>query len=357
MRPRLPHAFFAAVICVSASVAPATDASEPGVRIYRNALTPIENAPPLLNDHPDYVQPIEELRRFEAPILIDDADPDLQVRAWRFSYNARGIIEVPNRLDGAKTAIIVVHPWGIDDGQGWRMPEPAGVAFACTFEKNELIRQHAAEIINPFLEQHRETVRLVLYSLPGPADEIRTRLYRSTSGAPTEEERSAAREDLTQALGAFDYRGESLPAEIPLSSEMPVVDYFQKFPGLDAGPRYNGEGFWELPIPVMSEIDVHPDDIVLYDQQGYDELKRFLRSEGIEHVLLCGYATDMCVCSTTAGYENLRQDFNVFLVGDATQATCPANVTAAYATNQAISFASLNLFITQVSHVNQIEQH
>jgi len=39
------------------------------------------------------------------------------------------------------------------------------------------------------------------------------------------------------------------------------------------------------------------------------------------HVLLTGYATDMCFCRTTAGYENLAKDFNVFLVGDATLAT------------------------------------
>ena len=33
----------------------------------------------------------------------------------------------------------------------------------------------------------------------------------------------------------------------------------------------------------------------------------------------------MCYCKTTAGYQNLSKDFNVFLVGDATLATFPAN--------------------------------
>lgn len=329
-------------------------AAEP--RVYENTLTPIENPAPLLADYPQYVQPVEELHRFEAPILVDDENADIEVRAWRFSYNARGIIEVPNRLDGSKTAIIVVHPWGIDDGQGWRMPEPAGVAFACTFEKNELIRQHAAEVINPFLENHREHASLVLYSLPGPADKIRTRLYRSTQGTPTNEDRSAARQELGETLNSFVYEGEAVPAAIALSDAPAVVDYFRAFPGLDSGPRYNGEGYWDLPIPVMTEIEVHDEDVVLYDQQGYGELKRFLKDEGIEHILLCGYATDMCVCATTAGYENLRNDFNVFLVGDATQATCPANVTAAYATNQALSYAALDLFITQVSFVQLLNE-
>ena len=70
-------------------------------------------------------------------------------------------------------------------------------------------------------------------------------------------------------------------------------------------------------------------------------------------MLLLGYATDMRVSSTTAGYENLRRDFNVFLVGDATQATLPANKTAAHATNQSVSYAALNLLITQESWIKQ----
>lgn len=56
----------------------------------------------------------------------------------------------------------------------------------------------------------------------------------------------------------------------------------------------------------------------------------------MRHILLTGYATDMCFCKTTAGYENLSKDFNVFLVGDATLATFPANKTARYATNAAV---------------------
>src|SRR6266404_9399511 len=81
-------------------------------RVYENRLTPLKDPPPLLADHPEYVEPIKTGPRFEAPILIDDKDADLDVRAWRFSYNARGIVEVPNRLSAKATAIIIVHPWG-----------------------------------------------------------------------------------------------------------------------------------------------------------------------------------------------------------------------------------------------------
>src|SRR5579871_5163291 len=111
-------------------------------RVYENRLVPLKDPPPLLADHPNYVEPIRTGPRFEAPILIDDPGADLKVRAWRFSYNARGIVEVPNRLAARATAIVVVHPWGIDDDQGWRSPEPAGAAFHCTPFKNGLTLKH-----------------------------------------------------------------------------------------------------------------------------------------------------------------------------------------------------------------------
>ena len=250
-----------------------------------------------------------------------------------------------------KTAVIVVHPWGVDDGQGWNTPEPAGVADFCTPEKNHLASRHTREVIDPFLKRLRGRARLVMYSLPGTEDAIRHKLYRSFTHTPTAEERKAGAAELEQKLRSFDYRGEPLGEALKLSADRPVVDYFRQFSGLDASARFNHEGFWDLPIPVTRAIDVHPDDVLIYDQPGYKPLKEFLTREGIWHVLLTGYCTDMCYCRTTAGYENLARDFNVFLVGDATLATFPANATPKYATNAHVSFASLEHLITQVSWV------
>ena len=117
-----------------------------------------------------------ELARFEASLLVDERDADLHVRAWRFSYNARGIIEMPNRLKASKTAVIVVHPWGIDDGQGWKTPEPNGVCDFCTPTKNQLAARHTSEVINPFLKSLRDKIAFVMYSLPGPGDPVRKKL-------------------------------------------------------------------------------------------------------------------------------------------------------------------------------------
>jgi nicotinamidase-related amidase len=342
------------VTCVVAVFASISAATEPATRTYENRLTLLENPPALLADYPEFVEPVRELRRFEAPLLVNDQGADLSVRTWRFSYNARGIIEMPNRLRASQTAVIMVHPWGIDDGQGWKTPEPAGVADFCTVEKNHLAGRHTREVINPLLKSLRDKAGFIMYSLPGKEDAIRKKLYRSLRGKPTEQEREEGAKELNAKLGDFVYAGQPLPATIGLSGDKPAIDYFRAFPGLDATARYNNAGFWDLPIPVTKDIDYQPEDVVIYDAEGYDLLRDFLKTHGVRHVLLTGYATDMCFCRTTAGYENLSRDFNVFLVGDATLATFPANSTPRYATNAHISFASLNHLITQVSWIKPL---
>jgi hypothetical protein len=346
----LPQRALALLILMLATL-PAC-AAEPALRPYQNELRRLEQPAPILADHPEFVAPVAETARFEAPALVDDADADLEVRAWRFSYNARAIIEMPNRLRARETAVIFVHPWGIDDGQGWRTPEPAGAADFCTPEKNHLAARHTREVIAPFIRSLRGRVPLVMHSLPGGEDPIRHQLYRSYTHTPTAQERENGARELAAKLKSSTYRAEPLPREFALSAATPVVDYFRQFPGLDAGARYDGADFWSLPIPLHREADAQPDDVVIYDALGYEPLKSFLREHGVRHVLLVGYATDMCYCRTTAGYENLRRDFNVFLVGDATLATFPANSAPAHATNAHISHAALDNLVTQVSWIH-----
>src|SRR5882757_3683157 len=96
--------------CLLASLCLQDSLAQDHARTYQNQLTPIRHAKPLLADHPDFVEPVREKARFEAPALVDEKDADLHVRAWRFSYNARGIIELPNHLRADATALIMVHP-------------------------------------------------------------------------------------------------------------------------------------------------------------------------------------------------------------------------------------------------------
>ena len=329
----------------------AQEATDTTTRSYQNSLTRILNPKPLLADYPAYFEPIQEEARFEAPAIVDDAGADLHVRAWRFSYNARGIIEMPNHLRSKETAVIMVHPWAIDDDWGWKSPEPNGVADFCTPTKNALAAGHTKQVIDPFLKKLRSKAAFVMYSLPGPADAVRTKVYRSFTKTPTADERMTGEAELRKQLAAYDYTGQPLPEALSLGSSTPVIDYFRQFPGLDAGARYNGEGFWDLPIPVSTSVSVDPADIVIFDKEGYGPLRNFLKANGVRHILLTGYATDMCYCRTTAGYENLSKDFNVFLVADASLATFPSNSTPRFAVNAAISYAALNQLITQVSWV------
>src|SRR5262249_35053041 len=110
-----------ALVCL---LGPLTAAGAQQPSTYANRLTPLSKPAPILADYPHYVQPLGDAVRFKAPPIVDEPKADLEVRAWRFSYNVRGIIEMPNCLVAAHTAVIVVHPWGIDDGQGWNTPEP-----------------------------------------------------------------------------------------------------------------------------------------------------------------------------------------------------------------------------------------
>ncbi len=342
------HALWMVALCAATAAAQQ--------RLYDNKLVPLKDAPPILADHPEFVEPVGKTTRFLAPPVVDDKGADLEVRAWRFSYNARGVIDTVNRLKASETALIVVHPWGIDDGQGWDSPEPAGVAMFCTPEKNKLYQQHITKVVNPFLKAHRGKVALVAYSLPGKEDPIRKKLYRSIHGRPTDAERKQGAAELTAKLKGFVYKGEPLPATLKLDDRRPVADYFRQFPGLDSGAKFNNSGFWEQPIPVVKQIDVYPDDMVVYDGDGYPLLRDFLKKQGVRHVLLAGYATDMCLCSTTAGYKYLAPDFNVFVVGDATLATFPATDTPRFATNAALGMISLQHFVTQVSWIRPLSQ-
>ena len=240
------------------------EAEPAATRTYRNQLTPLENPQPLLADYPEYVEPVIESRRFEAPTLIDEAGADLSVRAWRFSYNARGIVEVPNRIRADKTAVIMVHPWGIDDGQGWTTPEPAGVADFCTVEKNELAGRHTAEVVNPLLKRLRDRVNLVLYSMRGgehPAHKAGLPQH------PASADRRGARRRHARLCGKFSTTSITAANRCRMRSRLPgehvFKDYFRQFPGIDASAKYNHEGFWNLPTPVCSAVDVDPDDVRL----------------------------------------------------------------------------------------------
>ena len=343
---------------------------------YNNTLEKIKEPLPLLADYPKYVEPLKYERRYLAPPVVCEEDGELLVRSWRYWYNARGIVEMENRLLARATAIVNVHPWGVDDGHGLKTPEPAGCAFFCTPEKNTLGLQHVQDVLNPFLRRLRRHVALVAHSLPGVEDEIRNLLYPSipktpesppdcggaegiplnspslTGGADLER----GEKQLAELLCQHKFDGNPLIQQLTLDANLPLKSYFEQTPSTDAGDYYNGAGFWQLPMPLVKCLELGPNDLVFYDGEGYPKVRDHLKERGVRHILLTGYCTDMCVISTTCGYNNLSQDFNLFLVGDATLATYPASTTPKYATQVALANAALRQMITQVNWVKVVSR-
>jgi len=319
--------------------------------MYENKLRKIVDGPPILADYPRYVEPLQAEQRFLAPPLIDDPGGRLRVRAWRYWYNARGIVETENRLDAQATAVLVVHPWGLDDGRGLKTPEPAGVAFFCTVEKNAVCLQHVKEVMNPFLRRLRNEVALVGYSMPGVEDPIRRLLYASVETSPEQLNPKEGERQLAALFARRKFTGEPLVPRLELDADRPVKSYMDQTPSTDAGDRYNGAGYWDLPMPLVSVLDHAPSDRVLYDGEGYEKVRGYLKRRGIRHVLLAGYATDMCVVSTTCGWQNLSRDFNLFLVGDVTLASFPASTTPRFATQVSLVNSSLRVLVTQASWI------
>lgn len=318
---------------------------------YANTLKPIADAPPILADFPQYVEPMQQEPRFLAEPLVNDGGGDLIVRSWRYWYNARGIVEMENRLQAAATAVVMVHPWGIDDGHGLATPEPAGVAFFCQKDKNQTARAHMRDVVKPFLRRLRGRAAVVSYSLPGTEDPIRKLLYASINTKPSQLDIAQGEKQLAAALGAHKFTGGPLARDLELGDANPVNAYFAATPSTDAGDRYNGAGFWQLPMPLAADLEHESTDIVFYDGEGYAKVRDYLKGLGVRHVLLLGYCTDMCVISTTCGYNNLSKDFDLFLVGDATLATYPGSTTPRFATQVALANASLSQMITQVNWV------
>ena len=318
---------------------------------YQNTLKRIENALPLLADWPDFVEPMVCEDRFLAPPVVDDDDGALRVRSWRYWYNAHGIVEMENRLDANATAVVIVHPWGIDDGHGLRTPQPAGVAFFCTTRKNDICRDHIEHVLNPFLDRLRDRVAAVGYSLPGEEDHVRRLLYASVDTRAEDLDVPTGEAGLAEILGKHEFTGQPLIDRFELDPAVPVKSYFAQTASTDAGERYNGAGFWDLPMPLSASLRHEPSDLVFYDGQGYPKVRDYLKSLGVRHVLLGGYCTDKCVKSTACGYENFCGDFNVFLVGDATLATFPGSTTPRFSTQTALADAALTQMITQVGWI------
>ena len=81
-----PIALIPFVFALALAVAPATPAQEAKPRVYKNRLTPIRDPKPLLADHPEFIEPVREVARFNGyAVAVHGSlkrDIDLIAVAW-----------------------------------------------------------------------------------------------------------------------------------------------------------------------------------------------------------------------------------------------------------------------------------
>ena len=261
-------------------------------------IVPIANPDTILGDWPQYVDPIlpDDYARYQGQPLVNTSGGDLAVRAWKYSSGLDAIIESNNVLASEKTALIVVHPWGIEDGQGWGLYQAYnenGYVFLGHFPDNEHYLNQVSDVLKGFVDSSRGRVPLVIYGMPGEPGEpatTRYKLYRDYTHQPSLADQADAREDIETYLGNL------------------------------TGTQ------WPETIPVAATFQYAPCDVVAYDSLDYTELKNFLDGYGIYNVLLAGVVdpgslvqpSDTSLITSASAYISLKDDFNVFVVGDAT---------------------------------------
>ena len=80
---RLQHRLVLLLLIICLVNGPNAIAQQPPLRTYKNELVKLTNPEPLLNDYPEFVQPVIEETRYVAPVLVDDADASLLSNGYR----------------------------------------------------------------------------------------------------------------------------------------------------------------------------------------------------------------------------------------------------------------------------------
>jgi len=320
--------------------------STPSTISYNNQLIDIPIPDDFLEDYQEYIDLFPSLNAALGQPLVVNQSPSLEIMSWRSSYNFRGIILIPQYFNRECTAVIVMHPWSVnEEAWGLKVPEPHGVCFD-TPDSLDGYKSHMETKIQPFIDAVRPYVKHIAFSLPGSKDTLRKNIYLSGGNKSIQAQKS-----LQHLLDQFNYFGYSIPTSLSLNPLLPITDYFRLFPPLDASDYYNGKGFWNLPIPLHTSLLWNESDLFFFDGEGYESIKRQLKKKGIKNILLCGYALNLCIKGSVLGYENLKKDFNVLIVADACLSSSRATPFTPLLTFSDIFDCSLNNLMTQTSWV------
>ncbi len=155
------------LLCICLLLHATNVSADPSIYDVRPDLKKIKPTPFFVGNK-KFITSINYPYRLESLPIVNDPNAHITVRAWRYSYATRCPIEMDNALNGSNTAVFVIHPNPSDDGSGVHTLEQL-----CMPEIDSLWHQHLKQIINPFLNKIRNSVSLILYSLPGPEDQAR----------------------------------------------------------------------------------------------------------------------------------------------------------------------------------------
>lgn len=244
---------------------------------YKHTLKPVKNDIPILADYPEFIKPIDNINRLQAPPLINTDKSDLEVLCWRYSKNLDALIQMNNKLKASETAVLIVHPWGIDDGQGWNTPEPDVFILFGKNYKNEIYQQHVSKVLNPFLNNVRNKVKTIVYTMPGDERKLRTKLYSTIYSKKSTDNKKISIEVKEQLKKEIYHKGQPLPVDLKLNQNLPVTTaYFEAFGYAMTEPYMPPELFSQAPLPISKNINYNSDDIVFFDSDGYKKLKEYL---------------------------------------------------------------------------------
>ena len=264
-----------------------------------NRLTPIQEPKPLLADRPEIRRAGPRACTLEAPAWWTTERADLHVRAWRWSYNARGIIEMPHHLRAKRP------PWS------WfirrasmmvRVEHRSRRAWPTLHAAKNHRRPPHARVIQP-VPQSPFKVAFVMY-LPSDEKARCASSRRSFNHTPSGQ---ASRRcwELRRKLTSFHLSRRAAPATLQLLSRQAGGHYFQAIPGPDAGRATTTPAFGTCRSPSRA-TSTCTRTASWSKTPRLEPLKKFLLQHGVRHILLTGYATDMCFARTCAGPSRER---------------------------------------------------
>jgi len=93
--------------------------------------------------------------------------------------------------------------------------------------------------------------------MPLVEDDIRKLMYASINTPPEKLNPAEGERRLRELLATQAFAGKPLAREFELDPAHPARSYMTQTPSTDARTGYNGERFWDLPMPVHA-ADVPP---------------------------------------------------------------------------------------------------